>query len=410
MKLASLTLALATFAGAAQAANSLETSFNGDLRLRGESWQNFGFGPDNDDDYLQARLRLRGAVTHTQSGISGLVELKSAVLTTRDLPGGNRTLEEDSLALQQAWIRLPVAEQANLTLGRQALKYGKQRLISPLAWSNTGRAWDGAKLSTTLDDWTVDAFYTWVVPVDKNDFNDTDSDQPFYGIYATHAPKEGPVLYDLYALQSENDAADRTTLGTRIAAKAGKLTAEVEAAYQTGDAGDLDVDAHMISTVVSYAPSFCPFGSTWSLGYDVSSGDDNATAGDSGTFHPLFPLGHAYHGYIDALGRRNLTAFSQTVALKACEKVDLKIAHHFFDRTETEDAVYHAGNGVLRAADSSTAEEIGNELDITIKYADNEELGLEVGYSLLFAGDVIDDASPGNDDIQFTYLSALLKF
>ena len=48
-------------------------------------------------------------------------------------------------------VVLPVWDDATLTLrpGRQMLLFGKQRLVSPLDWSNTMRAWDG--VSSTLD-------------------------------------------------------------------------------------------------------------------------------------------------------------------------------------------------------------------------------------------------------------------
>ncbi|MFQ5445246.1 MAG: alginate export family protein, partial [Nitrospinales bacterium] len=75
------------------------------------------------------------------------VEGKSALSEGRDLPGGRRTIDVDTIALQQAFIdfRFHLPRQTTLTLrpGRQALGFGKERLVSILPWGNTLRAWDG---------------------------------------------------------------------------------------------------------------------------------------------------------------------------------------------------------------------------------------------------------------------------
>ena len=54
-------IALALAAGISCAETKWKTSGSGDLRLRGENWEDFGFVDDNEDSFFLSRLRLRGA-------------------------------------------------------------------------------------------------------------------------------------------------------------------------------------------------------------------------------------------------------------------------------------------------------------------------------------------------------------
>ena len=56
-------------------------------------------------------------------------EVKTANSTNRDLPGGKRPLDVDTLALQQAFFDYKI-DKSRFRIGRQALSFGKQRLVS----------------------------------------------------------------------------------------------------------------------------------------------------------------------------------------------------------------------------------------------------------------------------------------
>ena len=57
---------------------------------------------------------------------------------------------------------------------------------------------------------------------------------------------------------------------------------------------------------------------------DIASGDDDPTDGDLETFNQLFPLGHAYFGYIDVIGRQNIIDVSPTVSTKVAGGATLR--------------------------------------------------------------------------------------
>src|SRR3989338_1212679 len=124
-------------------------ALGGQGRLRGEAWRNFGFGSalDPDDAFLLNRA-LANADLHLGTNLRLFAEAKSAVLTNRSLPGGRRPIDADDLDLQQAYLELafPVGTGALAgRVGRQELLFGKQRLVSPLDWSNTRRSFEGVR-------------------------------------------------------------------------------------------------------------------------------------------------------------------------------------------------------------------------------------------------------------------------
>lgn len=396
-------------------------SVGGQFRLRLEDWNNFAFTPANDDNFVLSRFRLHSDL-RLSPGFRVYVEGISALATERDLPGGRRPLDEDSADLLNAFADVSStlgAMDLTLRVGRQELSYGKQRLISPLDWSNTRRTFDGARLLTKAGAWKADAFATRWVQVQQHDFNDGDSGRDFYGVYATRPLSEGKVSLDLYALGLERDAAkfgavsgkeERYTLGSRWGGKCdcgGDL--DLEGGYQFGEVGAADVEAWFVAAQAGFTVPDCPLKSRWFVGYDLASGDDNPADGEVGTFNQLFPLGHAYFGGIDIVGRQNIQDISVGVSLVPLDKLTVRIEGHQFARAENSDALYDAGGNVVRAGDAGSSHDIGQEVDVVADYKWNLHLNLQAGYSHFFAGNFISQ-SGADEDIDFAYASAQYTF
>lgn len=394
-------------------------SLGGQLRARWESWDNFNFAPANDDDFGLFRLRLHGDL---RAGplLRLFVEVKSAEATDRDLPGGRRTLDVDTLDLQNAFADLTgelLGWNATLRLGRQELSYGAQRLVSPLDWSNTRRTWDGARAIFKRDTWRVDAFATRPVIVEKYEFNEWDHDQAFYGVYAVHDVASWNLKYDVYLLRLDRDGLaggdeERYTPGLRIAGTcpAKILDYDVEGGWQFGDAGERDIEAWFAAAEAGYTFKDCPATPRVHVGYDYASGDKDPADDEAGTFNQLFPLGHAYLGYIDVLGRQNVQAISQGLTFwPVAKRVQVRVDHHFFSRAERADAVYGVGGAVLREADAGTSKEIGTEADVTVMFKVDRHTSAWLGYSRFYAGDFIEE-SGDSSDVEFLYASVQYTF
>lgn len=398
-------------------------SFGGQGRLRFEHFNNFNFVSDNDDNYALWRARLHGDL-HFGKNVRVFAEGKSAWVDDRDLPGGARTLDTDTADILQLFVdvAVPLDDAGTLTFrtGRQMLLFGRQRLVSPLDWSNTIRSWDGVSAIWKTDRWTVTGFWTEFTPVQKYEFNDRDEDDELFGIYATaKLPGDSAWSIDLYWLGHDKEMAAfngsageqrRQTFGGRLWGPIGDtpFDFEIEGAYQGGEIGGDDIDAFMLATVLGYTFRNTITTPRAYLGFDYASGD-STPGGDSETFSQLFPLGHAYLGYIDTVGRQNIIDASSGIEAKLHEQVTAALEGHLFWLAENGDAFYNAGGGIVRPAGASDDHYVGSEIDLTINYKHDRHTSFLFGYSHFFAGEVLDDTA-GDADTDFFYVQVQYTF
>jgi len=402
---------------------SVFLSIGGQARIRLENWADFGFGGpgSRDDTFGLLRLRLHGNL-NLGSHFRLFVEGKSATATGRDLPGGLRTLEVDSIDLQNTFVEVsaPLEEgKISLRVGRQELQFGKQRLVSPLDWSNTRpRLFDGARATFKVSGWQVDGFFSRFARVHKYSFNGNNTGTDFFGLYATGKP--APALtVDLYWLGLDRTNSiwggvsgeeERHTAGGRLGGKIGKtsLDFDFEGALQWGDHGSRDISAFMLASQLGYSFPVLSGSRVW-LGFDLGSGDSDPSDNEVGTFNQLFPLGHAYLGFVDAIGRQNIADLNQGAAFQVTRRANVRVDSHFFWRVEDEDAVYNAGGGVLRAGNPLLPQRVGWELDWTLRFGINRHTVFTAGYSHFFPGPFIEESGPDNG-IDFSYLAIQYTF
>lgn len=398
--------------------------FGGRAEARGEYWRNFNFGApggvDTEDAFLLVRLLLH-ADLHLGERFRLFIEGKTAHVDSRDLAGGERTIDEDVLDLQELFfdVDLPTGEDESVRLrpGRQMLLYGAQRLISPLPWGNTLRTWDGVTARWRGSGWTVDALATSFVPVDTTAFNTPDEDQLLYGVYATQKRTSGRVT-DLYVLGSTRGDvnvngtlgdSERWTLGARHqAAPADRVDLEVEAAYQFGEVGSGSVSAGFATLELGWRPPGLPWNTRLFTVLDYASGDREA-GGDVETFDQLYPLGHAYLGYADVIGRQNVEAVALGLTCNPREELTLRLAGHSFWLAELTDAIYTAGGAVLRPPGSFESSHIAHEIDLSAVRSFGRHVLVSAGYSHVFAGQAIEDSGAA-EDIDFAYLRLIFTF
>jgi len=400
-------------------------TFAGSSRAQLQSWFDYGFGtPSPDDDtFVLGRMRLDADV-HFGSSVRAFVEIKSALSTDRDLPGGKRTMDVDDIALQQAFVdlRMPVAADTSLTLrlGRREFEYGRYRLVSPLPWGNSLRTWDGASLHLANESGFVDAFWSLYAPVRKYEFNKPDEDQQFFGVYASGKPGVPGMLVELYALglvrngsytvngTTGND--DRYTLGTRVVAPLGTraLTLEVEGAYQLGRVGHADVSAYMVAVELAAQVPDAWAKPRLALGFDYASGDHSA-GGDVQTFDQLYPLGHPYFGIMDFIGRQNVIDASSSLTVHPLSATTLQVAGYVFRRAERADALYNAGGFVVRPGAPGTSLDVGQEIDVVLIQRFGRHVTTEIGYGHFFPGTFIEQTG-SHQGMHFFYAELALVF
>jgi len=412
-------------------------SLGGQFRERYEYFNNnnFGAGPQTEDGYYLHRF-FAHADLHVGPYFRAYVEGISAMMDHRN--GGPRATDSDTFDLGQGFVDfiLPFDQSHSLTFraGRQDLLYGAQRLISPLDWVNTRRTFDGVKLSLAMPNNTLDAFLVRPVIVNDTHPDPDDAHSYFGGVYDTwKLPQFMPgadTTLELYGLTLDKSSraalatspavavgSDTYTFGGRFSANPKPWDFDIEPDYQLGRSGTGAIRAWSIAMEGGYTFLQAPLTPRANLGFDAASGDKNPKKPDKQTFNQLFPLGHAYFGYIDVIGRQNIVDLHpgfELLLLKDrdfAKKLSLRTDYHLFWRENTNDAVYTAAGTVLRASAGNVNhdQKIGDELDLLLNWQVDRHLSAYVGYSRFFVGDFIRHTG-AHADIDFAYAAVQYTF
>lgn len=426
-----------------------------------------------DDGWVLSRFRLGLAVKPAD-----WLKIYAQVQDTREwfggrgnVPGINGVEGGDYFDLRQLYVELGNVKQFPLTLtvGRQPLNYGDNRLVADSKWGNFGRTYDGVKLRLQTEKFWVDAFAVRPVQIRKNEINDSDSTDNFFGIYGGTdiLGFQTTELYFLYRdkadAQPDLDPTNKTnangsyngpaqriaTLGTRWKSKPGALHGfdySAEFAYQfgnlwTGDKTTKRLNHHALALAITggYTWENAPWKPRIGIEYDYASGDRNSKDGSSQSFQNLFPSNHANYGIMDEFAWRNLHDLRLSLSAKPLKNVEVTLDYHAFFLAETTDYWYGSnGNSTLRTTTPSktttttttsmgvtTVKKVttpgrdvrtigasgfaGHEIDFTANWKVNQHLSLLVGYSHFFAGDYLRQTGTASD-ADFGYLQATLSF
>lgn len=403
--------------------NDWRLSIGGEFRFRMESSTNAAYGAIAEP--TQDNVQLYRMYTHFdlkyRDAARVFLQLGSALIGDRERP--TRAIDENRFAVQQLFVDLkPFGDGTPLTLrvGRQDLQYGNQRFVSPLDWANTRRRFDAVKLFWTAETWQFDVFYAKPVIVRAEHPDRYEEDLDFYGAYFTYTgvDRHGVDVF-FFALDDTSNRTNpngasgdmsRYTLGGRFWGKNGNWDYEAMLAGQWGTwAGDT-IHAWAWTVDGGYTFAERPWQPRVGAAFDFASGDSNPRAGSTaGTFDQLFPLGHAWLGLIDVIGRQNINAFNLNLtAWPVPKKVNARLAWHTFWLNAKEDFQYNAGGAPgRRDPTGNSGREVGQEFDLTVLWKIDRQSALLFGYSHFWDNDFIVNTGSSEDPdllyVQYSY-------
>ncbi|HEY8666865.1 MAG TPA: alginate export family protein [Tepidisphaeraceae bacterium] len=396
-------------------------SLGGQARYRYDYFNNPTFGPGtNDEDGFHLQRYLLHADLHAGQYVRAFVQADSAWVDGRE--GGPRPGDTDHLDLQQGFVDLKTSDAANpfgfLRLGRQELVYGAQRLVSPDDWRNVRRSFDGAKLSLSIPNDTVEAFWVRPVLIEQDQFNNDVKGTSFAGIYNVLAlpalMRDGNLKLDtyLFALNQSRRSpagidADTYTAGMRFHGNPKPFDFDVEGDYQFGQRGGqggANISAWSVAAEAGYTLPTTMTPRAFA-GLDIASGSPDVGK----RFNQLFPPTYMYLGHVYLFGRTNLIDTHAGVELHLTHNLTFSAAEHVFWRENTDDAMYNLSGAVVRADNGTDAAYVGNELDFSLNWQIGEHLTGYIGWAHFFTGDFIQNTG-ASEDVDFLYVSATFTF
>ncbi|MDQ6986894.1 MAG: alginate export family protein [Mariprofundaceae bacterium] len=422
----------------AQAVNALaenaifQIDAGGSLRLRYEWKRNFSLAVPasvNPQDYLLSQLRLHVRVRYKDrwsiylEGQDARVNRALLNNTVNDRKSANTFA--DAFDLHQGFVDVNLFDinmgetyGGRLRIGRQKFNLGAQRMLASLEWVNTARVWDAIRYTQFLgaSKRKVDVWASRLVAVRPHGFNHHGRsgnrmfDSRFYGIYFSDAESIRQTHIETYYLQRDNQhVGDRThTFGLRLAWQGELWDADGEAMGQTGSFAFLTHRAYAL-----HAGAGRKIGDTVhiSMAYNTGSGDKNSADTRHQTFDNLYPLNHAYYGYMDFFSLQNMRNAEAVLRWHANENSMFRLAYQGFWLAQAgSDAWYNAGGGVVRNVANPSSAYVGSEIDATLSTKIKQwSVNFLLGYSHFFAGGYVRSSSP-SADADFIFLQSKWQF
>jgi hypothetical protein len=304
-----------------------------------------------------------------------------------------------------------------VTLGRQRIAYGDNRVFGPGEWKNSGKwVWDAAKFSFTRGNHFVDIFYGGSMLHDPNKFSISHRwGYEAVGIYGHYAWEKGGIEPILAYKHNDNGNASYRSLkhyyaGFRI------YDDDVEGFFYNGtfirQLGEQvtvsgvkrDVDAFGWHIDAGYG--FMLFGEKTKIGaaFSYATGDDKSTP-DIERFDGVFGATDNFYGRMNLMTWSNLKDAEIFFIFSPIKNLKIKTEYHQFKIEDKSDKWGQYENGALVNEDH-----LGDEIDIVATYDHTKNIQFQTGYGHFRPGDFIKQNIPSGRSSDWLFLQTDLRF
>ena len=289
-------------------------------------------------------------------------------------------------------------------------------------WSNVARVFEAVKV--VYEPWQkfqLDLFISQPVRVDKEKADITVHHDHFYGIYSALKPFKDHVLDTFLFIRHDTDEGIRgertgefgplkeTTAGNRFKGKIKSFDYGTEYALQFGSRAHDHIAAWAFHQEAGYA--FSPIFGTPRLyaEYNHASGDKNPADGRYGNFDNLFPTSHDKYGFMDFLSLRNMNDIRLGIGITPHPKLSFSTDFHWFFLDTNKSSWFNASQAVVRSSSPNAGKELGQELDLLLKWKISDPMDFLMGYSHFSPGAFAKDTG-ASDGADFFYVQPTVKF
>lgn len=337
--------------------------------------------------------------------------------------------DESDTEIREAYLDLTavLAEDIDITVGRQAIDRGEGRLLGSNDWHWIGRTHDA--ISITARPTAHQKWNGLFIKVNENSIGDewnVESGAYAAGLYASLSLKPFDKLEPYYFYQNY-DSKTSPSLAPQIQSSwpRGKdfkahtigvltkldITEEVffgfEGNMQSGDFGGKNISSFLLHAKLG-AETGIEGLSSIAVSYDIYSGDKDPNDNGINTYQPLFPSNYEHTGLIGWFGMKNLTDLRLSMGGVVFRSLTWKLDGHMFRAHRLADGLYLPNNAPYSYTISS--KDFGRELDIMLGLPLMKDTALTATMSFLDPGKCFDNALVGTGAGTNTYLTAAVKW
>lgn len=378
----------------------------GEFRERMEGVSSAGFADGRDDLFWLSRFRF-DVTARPSARLLFMVQGQDARVAGKSI-GSTAAPFSGAIDLRMAYAQAGglLGGTTQILVGRQELVFGEQRLVGHVSWLNTARTFDGARVTVRRGALQFDGFATSVVRSLQREFDRSGNGNRFYGAHlsASRVVPQGAVEPYVFWRGDRNLASETgaigdlgvATVGVRLAGRfTPALDYGVEMAVQRGSLGDDEVRAWaghwQLRAEVPGSARLRVLGE-----YNYASGDRDPADGRRGTFDQLYPTPHDKYGLADQVGWKNIHHVRAGLEINRWSGWPTAAGYHTWWLAEPRDALYNAGGAsIARVAGGAANRRVGQEIDVQIARLVTPQLQVAAGYSHVFPGPFLEEATPG---------------
>ena len=372
-----------------------QAQFTLDAEFRPRSEYRHGFGnliPDAADAGFGISTRARLNAGFTTDSYNVFISLQDVMVW-----GENRQIlpydQNNSFAVFQAWAELKLGENTWTKLGRQVLSYDDQRILGGLDWAQQGRNHDAALIKHKKGNFMLD--FGLAFNQDYSHPTGFISQGTGYNTAGFFSYKTMQMLYmkqkwekltgsllllnngfqDFDGAGAADGVSNLQTLGTHLNYKSGSFGLAANAFLQTGSRqGDVNVKGAYLLGLDATLKTTDKI--TLGAGLEIISGND-AGAGETGAFFPLYGTNHKFNGLMDYFYVGNHANSIGLVDIHASANFKLSNSSSLMAKV-----LNFSGEQALASGEKS----LGTEIDLVYKRK-FKGYALVAGYSQMFASD-----------------------
>ena len=322
----------------------------------------------------------------------------------------------NGLDMHQAFLKVDdvFGTGIGIQAGRQEINFADQRLGGAEDWDQNARSLDGIIFSRAFGDaGVIVPFYLQLVENDRlvtgNNLTDNnegkDDDIWVAGFHSAWNVAKGQSLQPhLYVVRA--GLVDETiyTLGVYYQGTAGPLSWDVTGDYQTGKAGNSDVNAYMAAGNIGFQAGPVMV----SAGCDYLSGDKDRTDDKIKSFTTLLGSSHEFYGAMDYFDFNVVSSDTGHVRNLGLIDPHVKVSYQIEHNTTADAAVHYfmtaeKEKAILADANGKGVDKLGTELDLSVKHQTGP-VTVQVGYSAFFQDDAMEAlAAQGTNNEDVTH-------
>lgn len=375
-----------------------QIQFEGEYRSRFERRLNKDYNAltrDNRSDLLQ-RVRLT-AKWKGPDGWSALAQYQygHTEMWTPAFTGSDET--SDLLQLNVT----KTSKKQKVTIGRQKINLGSERLIGSLEWVNRSRSFDALRFqNTNLDIWGASIAVQNKQP------------QKVRLVGATLNSKNGATSL-IYKHDSTPAKVDIYTFDHATKVTVAGVDFESETAVQIGRNAGKDQEAWAVHLGASRKLS-----PNDNVSLEFNSASGGSTAKKSRTFDNLYPTNHKFYGVMDMHAWKNLNQVALSYSHKIRKDIDFKTRFAKSWLRDSKDAWYgasgaantRAGGSAFIDATGAAGRDLGTELDFESTWKQSARQNLSLGVGIYSPGRFVRTLSGQRTKQYFGYLQYNMKF